>query len=126
MKDKPSVIPPHCKNKIADWIYKQMTHRLKHRIKKIILVKNLSDPDIKGRKLCGFLVDNEICIDSGMCRKEKIKTLIHELAHSIWDDAKEMDVWKIEGLLYQAFSKAQKDILWRHIKTAHMGKIPRK
>ena len=101
---------------LVDSIFTEFRHLLKYHVLKIRLVENLHDPE-DGLPLAGFVSKGRrhIYLDKDQCEHEKIKTLIHELAHILLPSVAEKDIQKIEELLWQKFSRKQKEFLEKRI-----------
>jgi len=93
---------------LVNCIFEEFRCILRCFIYEVRLEENLRDE--KGKRLAGRLSAGRriIYIDNDQCEHEKIKTLIHELAHFLFGSAPEKLIIKIEELLWRRFSRKQK------------------
>lgn len=99
---------------LVECIFKEFCHLLKHYVPRIHLKKNLRSKN--GKSLAGEVSARRIIyIENDLCEHEKIKTLIHELAHLVFESVPEKDILEIEELLWKKFSQKQKIYLGRWI-----------
>jgi|SRR3989338_7540095 len=107
-------------------------------IKCVRKVTSLPDPDIRGKKkqfLCGYLDYDDsnrgIIYISNDKRKNKAQrdlllTLIHEVCHFMMPRAEEDHILDLERMLWNRFSKKQKEILFSYIPKRFSKKRPSK
>ena len=68
---------------LVECVFKEFCHLLKHYVLRVRLEKNLRSEN--GEPLAGEVSTRRIIyIDNDQCEHEKIKTLIHELAHILF------------------------------------------
>lgn len=114
-----------CRNPLANAVFKKIIWLLENEIRDIRKIKNLLAPDTK-ELLDGLLMNQVIYIRANLNKEEKIKTLIHELAHYLFTESKENEIQKIEEILWVAFSKKQKSFLYKYVPKTNSEKLPPK
>jgi|GEM_PF-5526000 len=101
---------------LADVVFTEFKNYLKDGlVKKVFLVKELDDPDRKGRKLLGYIKNGIIYVSNDQCQHEKLKTFLHELAHAVFIYAPEKHIAKVEDFLWKKLSRKQKKYLEKWI-----------
>ncbi len=105
---------------IVDRMHAIFLHALREQIKKVHLVRDLYFPGPGARlPLYGLQWKEYIYLGAGYSKRILISTLIHELIHFIFDTTSgkrgEKKTVRAERRLFKAFSKEQKEALWRFI-----------
>lgn len=118
-------IPLNSRNPLANWFFRELVKILKYRIRAIRRKPNLKYPGIS-IEINGCLINNVIYLEHDQIENELVKTLIHELTHSLcepepekfkvkrhkceyMDDLKnDWPILVLEKLLWRTFSKEQK------------------
>ena len=113
---------PRSGNKLVDWHFRQVIYYLENKVSAILIVnKSLKDPRNKKILLRGYIDVNHkgraIIFVSGIKnthadREMMGKTLTHEVAHGFLEDyVHEKSILTLEDLLWNAFTKDQKNII---------------
>lgn len=103
-------------------IFKKFLRRLE--TMRVCLVKNLKDPR-SGESIDGLgLRGRPLCINASLSKKERLKTLIHELSHFQFPEADEEAILSVEQILLRKFSKEQRGVLESHIPKQSLQNIP--
>lgn len=106
-------------NAIADHLFREVVDFLNNKVFKIHRVRVLRDPDNKYRFLAGLLMpmgenkDYEIFVSESDNKDtdEQGATILHEVLHIIMPHSREMYIRRLEELLWQEFSRDQKQII---------------
>ena len=118
MRDLTGAYPPT--QEVVDKVHAMFMHALRERIKKIHLVRHLFYPGPGVMlKLDGLSWKKTIYISSRLGKDGRTTTLIHELIHFVFklSDRKkdENKTLKAEARLFEKFSEAQRNAIWRFI-----------
>ena len=119
-------------DEIANWLFVLVIQALNKNIWEIYKVKDLKDPDDRRAHLCGFLdgEENEYEIyvsarkSANPTKDDMAKTLLHEVLHSLFMKAREERILKLESLLWNSFSKPQKEMIRSYIPKRSATKKP--
>jgi hypothetical protein len=114
-------------DKLVDWMFVSVIHALNKDAEDIYKVKDLRDPDLPQRKLCGFKDEyNNIFLNADRNknpnRTEMGKTLLHEALHVAFDAIGEPRIEKLEDVLWRMLSLEQQKILKSYI-PKHFSKV---
>ncbi len=101
-------------DEFIDFIFQRFVKILEKDIKGVYRIKNLTDPGTQ-EPMFGYLNHRTIYLEHRMSKQELIKTLIHELAHFLFDAAPEQTIRKIEDILWKKFAKKEKRVLEKYI-----------
>ncbi|MEK7590374.1 MAG: hypothetical protein AAB454_01545 [Patescibacteria group bacterium] len=123
---------------VADYVFKEFLYIIKNNIQEINLVDELCEPDTE-ESLYGYTeIENKnkflIYLDNGLNKEALLKVFLHELAHcllakigkNIHPIIEEIRVLQAERILYQCFSKKQKEQLRRYLPKTISEKKPKK
>lgn len=114
-------------NKLVDWMFVSAIHALNRDAEDIYKVRDLRDPDLPQRKLCGLKDEyNNIFISADRNknpnRTEMGKTLLHEALHIAFESIEEPRIGRLEDILWELLSSAQQRILKSYI-PKHFSKV---
>ncbi len=107
-------------NKLVDWMFVLIVRALNKEAGDIYKVKDLRDPDLPQRKLCGYKDEyNNIFLNANKNknanRSEMAKTLLHEAAHIAFEREAESRVLDLEEILWEMLSSEQQKIIKSYI-----------
>jgi hypothetical protein len=128
----------HSGDPLVDWFFRQFVAILRSERVRISRKKRLVNPDDPHRRVIRGLMDPDIhpsgnwvqiLINSAKNthrdRDEEVETLIHELSHVLFPNAKERYVLSMETMLSKRLSRTQLDCLKAFLPRHEVKRYPR-